>query len=177
MDAFALLGFSRRLDLDPAEVRSRFQEASLDHHPDRGGDADTYQKLVEAAGILESPARRWRHWAELEGWRAESRIMEMDQSMAAEFARVWDLLQRAQAATAAKRAAASALSKAMAERSAMVLPGEIADVIASLTEKEHEILRAGESPVSPEEAGRLSGHLACLARWRGELRAALASLA
>ena len=177
MDAFRILGFPRELELDAGEVRSRFQERSLELHPDRGGDAGSYGELVEAAAILGTHARRWAHWAELGGWRRAEKIIEMDETIAAEFERVGDLLARSREAARAKVSAGSALARAMVERKAMLLLGELTAKISDISGKENEILARAKHGLSPDEAGKLSGEIACLARWTSELREAVASLA
>lgn len=177
MDAFEVLGFPRELTIDAEVVRARFQELSLVLHPDRGGNAADFRDLVEAAAILGTPARRWRHWAELQGWERGGRIVEMDDDVAAEFDRVGDLLGRARENVQARLAAGSAIARAMAGRKTLSLLAEISGKIAELSGKEEAILRRAKEGLDPAEAGKLSGELACLARWLRELREALASLA
>ncbi|MHB8416808.1 MAG: J domain-containing protein [Myxococcales bacterium] len=45
-DPFAALGLRPGADL--AEARERFHDLALQHHPDRGGDAERMRKLIEA---------------------------------------------------------------------------------------------------------------------------------
>lgn len=177
MDAFQLLGLPRELDLDPAIVRARLQELSLTRHPDRGGDAVDYSQLVEAASILSSPARRWSHWAELEGWARRGHIVEMEPSMADEFHRVGELLARAREVAQAKTKAGSALAKAMVERKSMALFSELSEKISAISTREDALLARAKVGLTATEAGKLSGDLACLARWLKELREAASSLA
>ena len=177
MDAFQALGFPRELDLDPDAVRARFQERSLELHPDRGGNAEDYGELVEAAAILGNHARRWRHWAELQGWNRAEKIVEMDDSIADEFNRVGDLLARSREIVRAKLKADSALAKAMVERKSMPMVAELSEKISAIAGKEAGILARAREEISPAEAVELSGQLACLARWTSELREAVASLA
>lgn len=177
MDAFQILGFPRELQINPGVVRARFQERSLELHPDRGGEAGNYRELVEAAAMLGNHARRWAHWAELEGWSRGDKIMEMDATMADEFNRVGDLLARSREVARAKSAAESALAKAMQERKSMLLLGELTGKISEISGKEDEILARANDGLSAAEAGKLSGQLACLARWTTELREAVATLA
>ncbi|MFM7182586.1 MAG: hypothetical protein ACKO2G_14135 [Verrucomicrobiales bacterium] len=177
MDAFRILGFPRELDLDPEAVRTRFQEISLTRHPDRGGNAVDYSEVVEAAAILGNNARRWSHWAELGGWKKGGKIVEMDDAIAAEFNRVGELLARARDVVQAKPKAETAIAKAMVERKAMLLVGEVSAKLSEISAKENAILALGKDSISPSEAGTLSGQLAALARWTRELREAVAMLA
>lgn len=177
MDAFQVLGLPRDLTLDPDTVRARFQELSLAHHPDRGGDTTTYSRLVEAAAILGTHARRWSHWAELQGWKRADRIVEMDEAIADEFNRVGDLLARARELTRTKPKAESALARAMVERKSMLLFGELSAKISEISAKEEGILARAKDGLSADQAGELSGQLACLGRWLKELREAIGILA
>lgn len=172
-----MMGLPRRLDLDAEVVRARFQEMSQSLHPDRGGAATGFQGLVDAAATLASPARRWRHWAELEGWQPREKIVAMEESVADDFARVGDLLQRARSLAAAKSEANSALARAMAERKSMAMLQEITCLLAHLRSRESAILEQANAGISAEEAGRLSGHLSCFGRWQDELRSAVSALA
>jgi hypothetical protein len=177
MDAFEVLGLPRDLTLDPETVRARFQELSLARHPDRGGDTATYRGLVEAAAILGTHARRWSHWAELHGWKRGDRIVGMDEAIGGEFNRVGELLARAREVARIKPKAESALARAMVERKSMLLFGELSAKIAEISAKEEGILARARDGLSPDQAGELSGQLACLARWLRELREAIGTLA
>ena len=177
MDAFAVLGFPRELNLDADTVRARFQELSLSRHPDCGGEAGDYRELVEAEAILGTPYKRWRHWAELHGWKQGARIVEMDDSIAEDFERVGDLLRRAREAVQARISSGSVIARALAERNSIFLLGEISAKLGELSSKEAMILaRAGEY-LLPGEAGKLSGELSCLAKWTRELQEAVSALA
>jgi len=67
-DSFALLGFPRTPLLEPEEVRERFRKLAPAAHPDHaGGDAPGFAELQEAAAQLTDPARRIRHFLELNG--------------------------------------------------------------------------------------------------------------
>ncbi len=40
------LGFGPKDDPTPAELKARWHELALDHHPDRGGDASAFAELT-----------------------------------------------------------------------------------------------------------------------------------
>ena len=55
-DLYARLGVSRNADQD--EIKKAFRKLSLNHHPDKGGDEETFKKINEAYDVLSDPDRR-----------------------------------------------------------------------------------------------------------------------
>jgi curved DNA-binding protein len=50
------LGVSETATAD--EIKSAFKRLAMKHHPDRGGDKDTFQKISQANDILSNPQKR-----------------------------------------------------------------------------------------------------------------------
>ena len=44
-----------------AEIKKAYKSLAMKHHPDKGGDESTFQKINEAYGILRDPDQRRRH--------------------------------------------------------------------------------------------------------------------
>ncbi len=57
-EALAVLGLGP--GASPGQIRRRYRELALEHHPDRGGDADRFRRIAEAMEVLrlldETPA-------------------------------------------------------------------------------------------------------------------------
>lgn len=53
---------SLELEADPAEIRRKYHELSKLHHPDKGGDAQTFDEIVKAYKALtdEEARENWR---------------------------------------------------------------------------------------------------------------------
>ncbi len=49
-EALAVLGLGP--GATPAQIRRRYRELVLEHHPDRGGDADRFRRIAEAMEVL-----------------------------------------------------------------------------------------------------------------------------
>ena len=182
MDAYEEMGFGRVLALDAAAVRQRFQELSKERHPDAGGDAAAYQRLVAAARVLESPGRRLRHWAEIHGAGAAGPVVAMDADLGGLFGRVAEVLAAAREAERAGGAAGTAIGRAMAARQAMAAAELVEAALGRVGEMwtEAEASLAGmvaEGNPAPQAVAALAARFSYLEKWRGELREALARLA
>lgn len=64
-DHYATLGVERTCDA--AAVKSAYRKLAMTHHPDKGGDAEAFRRIVEAFEVLRDPERRARYDAELRG--------------------------------------------------------------------------------------------------------------
>jgi hypothetical protein len=182
MDAYEEMGFGRELPLDAAVVRQRFQDLSKARHPDAGGDAESYQRLVAAARVLESPGRRLRHWAELQGAGAAGPVVAMDADLGGLFGRVAEVLAVAREATRERETAGTAIGRAMAERRAMAAQELVETALGRVGElwaqaEEQMAVLAGQDEPEPQAVAALAARFSYLEKWRGELREALARLA
>lgn len=55
-DYYEMLGVKR--DATDAELKSAYKKMAMQHHPDRGGDEETFKKLNEAYDTLKDPHKR-----------------------------------------------------------------------------------------------------------------------
>lgn len=55
-DLYALLGLDRQAS--PADIKKAYRKAALAHHPDHGGDKETFQKIQAAYDVLSDPDKR-----------------------------------------------------------------------------------------------------------------------
>ena len=56
MDYYQLLGVSK--NASEKELKSAFKKKAMEHHPDKGGDANTFQQINEAYQNLSDPQKR-----------------------------------------------------------------------------------------------------------------------
>lgn len=56
MDYYSILGVSR--SSSEQEIKQAYKRLAMKHHPDRGGDSSTFQKIQEAYQILSDPKKR-----------------------------------------------------------------------------------------------------------------------
>ena len=56
MDYYNILGISRTAS--PEEIKKAYKKKVMQHHPDRGGDKETFQKVSEAYEILSNSDKR-----------------------------------------------------------------------------------------------------------------------
>jgi curved DNA-binding protein CbpA len=58
-DPYEILGVSRKSSLD--DIKHHYRNLAKTHHPDKGGNPDTFAKIANAYEILSDPAQRRRH--------------------------------------------------------------------------------------------------------------------
>lgn len=59
MDYYRLLGVSKTSSSE--DIKRAYRKLAMKHHPDRGGDAETLQKINEAYDTLKNPAKRQQY--------------------------------------------------------------------------------------------------------------------
>jgi len=59
MDYYNTLGVSK--SASPEEIKRAYRKLAMKHHPDRGGDRETLQKINEAYETLKDPAKRQQY--------------------------------------------------------------------------------------------------------------------
>lgn len=121
-DPFSTLGIEPALEPDEDFLRARFDALCREHHPDSGGEGEQFARVQSAFESLRDPGKRLRAWVELHGGKVD---LPQDEETMAWFARVGELVQRADAVLGRKRDARTALVRAMAERDALSLLGEV----------------------------------------------------
>jgi len=55
-DLYAVLGVDKTAS--PKEIREAYQRQAMEHHPDRGGDAELFKLIQRAYAICKDPAKR-----------------------------------------------------------------------------------------------------------------------
>lgn len=181
-DSFALLGLPRSVTLAEADLQNACRDRLRDSHPDQaGGDEARAAALNAARDVLASPARRLRHFIELEFPDAASRwsVVPMDEGMMALFARAGAAVQRALSLAKEVEGARSALGRAlladrtMQEREALEqtreeLDAQSSSVLAGLPE----LAQRRDAPALQHAQARL----AYLEKWRAQICEALMKL-
>ena len=56
MDYYSILGVQRNASSE--EIKKAYKKKAMQHHPDRGGDSSTFQKIQEAYETLSDPAKK-----------------------------------------------------------------------------------------------------------------------
>jgi DnaJ-class molecular chaperone len=56
MDYYSILGVNR--NASDSDIRKAYKKASMQHHPDRGGDEEQFKKVNEAYSTLKDPNKR-----------------------------------------------------------------------------------------------------------------------
>ena len=55
MNYYDILGVSK--GADSSELKSAYKKASMQHHPDRGGDAEKFKEINQAYSTLKDPKK------------------------------------------------------------------------------------------------------------------------
>jgi len=59
MDYYSTLGVAR--NASPEDLKKAYKKASMQHHPDRGGNEETFKQINEAYSTLKDPAKRQQY--------------------------------------------------------------------------------------------------------------------
>ncbi len=112
-DAFASLGLPRRLALSLDEIEARWRELSREAHPDAAtGNADHAAEINRAYEVLRNAGSRLRHWLELNGVDIP-RNASIDEDLMTQFGEVGAVIASADAFLIKKKAASSAIARAL----------------------------------------------------------------
>lgn len=169
-DAFTLLGLSRRPWLDPAAVRTAFQQRARVLHPDSAaGDAEAFAALNSAQRTLTVPAARLRLLLGDAPIPAAPPDIEMGFRLGA-------FLREADKALADHEAARTPLDRALAAGELARVRRTAAELTAAVathqTEAERQLraLDAAWPAVAAESLAALAGAFTFLDRWTTQLR-------
>ena len=181
-DHFATLGIDRAVALEESVVRERFHELSRQLHPDTdGGDELAFAAINEAQRVLASPAARIRHLLELEfGKQGDGAVAsgKMSAALMDLFASVGGVISKADALISKRKAASSAVAKAL-------LVGEEIEVQQSLMKAGGELMarrrevEGGLGEIGIRDRESLSGaahELAFLEKWQRQVQERVAAL-
>src|SRR5262245_12014299 len=128
-DLFAVLGFERRLTIEPAALEERSQAAARAVHPDRyqtAGEQERALSLAASAAVnrayrtLRDPVARGRYWLELHGTPLGERNAEVPPGLVADVFETQEKLAELRTADGADaealRAEVRALHRTLADR-------------------------------------------------------------
>ena len=190
-DLFALLGETRRPDLDPERIKETFHRLSRTEHPDQqdapSGGADAgFAQINLAQTTLRDPKIRLRHLLELEFPAVRlAGPSTVPPALADLFAPIHTLLREVDALLSRKSAAPSALARALLAREEWTFR-ERAEIALAEVETLHAAtladLRTFDAAWElrpPDAAARLHDlyqRFSYLSRWTDQLRERIFSL-
>lgn len=182
-DWFADLGVPRKAVLSEDELREALHAAGRRWHPDSGSmpDAARFERANAAAVGLRDPAPRLRRLLELAiGPEAVARGGVLDSGLMDLFAEAGPLVQAADDLIGRRRAAGSALARALLEPECIALHPRLAAMIRRIDDRarnaeerlgEVDALLAGASPDEAAGPGNaIYRELAFLGKWRRQLQ-------
>jgi curved DNA-binding protein len=100
MNYYNILGVQP--DASPEEIKRAYRKLAMEHHPDRGGDADRFKQITEAYETLKDVNKKQQY--DNPGWRNVFDFADFDQSGQSGFDSFEDILRRARAHNAYARA-------------------------------------------------------------------------
>ena len=173
IDAFALLDLPRSLTLEEKKLREAYRIACKNRADDllEIGSADT--NLSEAYRLLQSPARRLRHWLELSGIGVETRGV-VDGELLDWFTAVGSTIQQADKILRKHEQCQSQLARAM--MAAEMQQGQKSveqqqQALAELTRQKTAIFPRLEAGAFDHEAAWICVRdLAFIEKWQQQLR-------
>ena len=182
MNAYDVLGIEPRLVLTSGEIDAAWRDAGKSHHPDAGGDEQSFTAAREAKTTLTNPSSRLAHWLELHGHPVDPRgpisaeIMDL-------FSPVGDVMQRTGSLTRRRAATTTALGLAMLESETHHARADIDATIPTLDAAiatqcaRFPAWQAAPAELDAAEAATTVRNLRFLEKWKRDLMAAYASLA
>ena len=177
IDPFTFLGLPQKLELEDTEIDRLVRKASQQHHPDAGGDPESFQKIRLAGELLKSPARRIRAAIECEGLPFDERG-EIPAEVMNYFSPVATTLQNVDDFVKERSKALSGLGKAVLDARVPGLKMNLESVIGKLGELESTIISGfkvfderGWGQSGAEMSGAARG-LVFVTKWRLQLREA-----
>ena len=179
VDHFATLGLGRSAALDDGLVRERFHELSRDAHPDtEGGDEEAFAAINEAQRVLRSPSARLKHLIELEFGDRPNSTGAMSEALMELFAEVGGALSLADEAIAKRRAATTAVAKALLAGAEMAAQQALMSAGGSLMARRREREAGlGEIELGNREALVTACHeLSFLEKWQAQVQERLGEL-
>lgn len=180
MNAFEIIGLEPALDLDLEVAESAWRERSRGAHPDSStGDAAAAAEIHEAWNTIKTPASRLRHWLELNQIEIP-RAGAISERMMGMFAEVGGVLNEVDAFIAKKKAATTALAKALLTEAEMNAQQTLQAMIAKL-QSEQTILQSkfAEIDAAKDFSAGLDvlSQLGFLEKWSAQCRERFLTLA
>lgn len=180
MNHFAQLHLPVSLTLKEEELRSAYQLAAKNAHPDQGGSKEQSAQINQSYQIILSPAKRLKHWLELHGVEGDARGT-ISHDLLETFTAVNALCEKVDAFLKQKKSIQTALALAILEKQALPLQEKISIHISELQlliEKQsfpfHDWQNTGE--LDPKDAWQCVRNLSFLEKWRDDLRMRFAQM-
>lgn len=184
-DCFQLLGLPPRASLDEEVLQKAYLAATRDCHPDQtGSDGSQSADLNAALETLRSPVTRLKHLIEKHSqtsWRA----IPLEPELMASFEKLGPLLQRSQAFSTRKKAASTALARALLSSEEMQLREALEALNESIEEQWQQLessLSASDTrlqnadPTVWADLQAIQAKFAYLNKWRTQIREQLLNL-
>jgi len=177
-DYFAVLHQPRRPWLDPDELKAKYQQLTITHHPDRRHEDNEvdFSSINEAYRVLSNPRLRLQHLLNLENHAAAVTAVPAD--LAEMFMRAAALVSDIDALLQKRERATNALSKSLLQTESTTLreqANQLSKQLQTLHDNaEYQLLRADHlwadkpAEVVPELT-RLAQRFAYLDRWISQL--------
>ncbi len=175
MNPFSIFQISPSVSLELDTLEANYKSLLAEHHPDHGGDKDTFDQINQAYQILSSPAKRLKSYLELEGIQHDPRGTVGNELMDL-FMKVASLIQASEAFIRKKNDARSALAKALLEPESMATQGKISKLINEIETAESLQVTALEGQLTPAQVSQIARNLAFLEKWRAQLQQLYGSL-
>jgi curved DNA-binding protein CbpA len=179
VDHFATLGLGRSAAIDEAVVRERFHELSRELHPDTaGGDESAFAAVNEAQRVLRSPSARLRHLLELEFGSPPESAASMSEVLLDLFGKVGAALAEADGVISKRRAATSAVAKALLAAEEMAAQQALLGTGGKLMARRQEVEAGlGEIALSDRRALVVAWHeLSFLEKWNRQVQERIGAL-
>ena len=182
MNAYQALDIEPRLTLTLEEIDAAWRKAGKSHHPDAGGDEQSFAAAREAKTTLTNPSSRLAHWLELHNHPVDPRGT-IDADTMDLFAPVGEVMQRTSALARRRAAATTALGLAMLESETLHTREEVENVITTLDAAiaaqcaPFPTWEAAPADIHTTTAATAVRNLRFLEKWKRDLMAAYASLA
>ena len=169
MNPFAIFNIAPSAHLDLSEIEDQYKQLAANHHPDKGGDKDTFDEINQAYQILTSPAKRLKSYLSAMEIEHDPRGTVGNELMDL-FMQVASLVQSSEAFIRKKQAAQSALAKALLEPESMSTQSQISKLINQIESAEADQLSALEQDNTGPQLSQIARNLAFLEKWRAQLQ-------
>ncbi|NNE90404.1 MAG: hypothetical protein HKN23_02050 [Verrucomicrobiales bacterium] len=177
-NAFEILGLPVSLAIDPAEIESAWQGLSREAHPDNAGsgDSDRAAEINRAREMLRTPGARLRHWLEIRG-REIPRNASLNDKLMTQFSEVGALLAETDTFLEKKKAATSAIAKAILAEEEFAVQKSVQEKMGDLKSQIDGIeARFPELEADEDEAVRGLERLRFVEKWNAQLQDRLVAI-
>jgi curved DNA-binding protein CbpA len=181
-DHFAALGQPRRPWLDADALKERYHRLTVEHHPDRTGDAERFTAINAAHTVLRDPVGRLRHLLELEQPEAVAEAPPLPEALTETFMRIATLRRNIDAFVKQQAGATTPLAQALLAEARFALQRDVEMELGELENaqavgleaiREADAQWANRQPELVAQVAALQQELSYLQKWSAQLREAL----